>query len=176
MLPSPWLDIKILKMENENILREFIQKVWNEKDFASITNYVSTEYTIHSDPSDPWEFRTLNYEEFAMRLDYFFDHFPEFNIEILKTIADGNDVAIACKIIGAKSSRMINVQKQNKAIIKNGFTVYHFIAGKICGHTQVCHSTTAIKQLGFGAIEKLKLKLADSYVPAMPDFYSKVLT
>ena len=37
-----------LKMENEILLREFMQKVWNEKDFDSITNYVSPAYTIYN--------------------------------------------------------------------------------------------------------------------------------
>ena len=76
-------------MENEAILRRFIQKVWNEQDFDSITKYVARKYTIYKDPLDPWEGRTLNFEEFAMRLDYTFDSFPDVHFEIQHAISDG---------------------------------------------------------------------------------------
>jgi len=39
-------------MKNEILIREFIQKVWNEKDFDSITKYVARKYKIYKDPSD----------------------------------------------------------------------------------------------------------------------------
>lgn len=69
-------------MKKEILIREFIQKVWNEKNFDSITNYVALAYTIFKDPSDPWKGRTLNLEEYAMRLDYTFDSFPDIHFEI----------------------------------------------------------------------------------------------
>ena len=63
-------------MINEIILRNFIQKVWNEKDFNSITALVDPAYTIHIDTGDPWEGKTLNHKEFETRLNYSFHSFP----------------------------------------------------------------------------------------------------
>jgi hypothetical protein len=40
-------------MKNEIVLRNFIQKVWNEKDFNPIAEFVHPEYTIHIDSGDP---------------------------------------------------------------------------------------------------------------------------
>ena len=42
-------------MTNESIIREFIQKVWNEKDLYSVERYVHPVYTIQIDTGDPWE-------------------------------------------------------------------------------------------------------------------------
>ena len=53
-------------MNNEMILRDFTRKVWNEKDFASIVEFVDPEYSIHLDTGDPWEGKTLNYDEFKI--------------------------------------------------------------------------------------------------------------
>jgi hypothetical protein len=51
-------------MNNETLLRNFMQKVWNEKQFNSIDEFVHPEYTIHIDTGDPWEGKTLNRQEF----------------------------------------------------------------------------------------------------------------
>lgn len=90
-------------MKNETLLREFIQKVWNEKDFDRIIDYVASDYTIYKAPSDPWAGRTLNFEEFAMRLDYTFDSFPDIHFEIQTINADGDDVAITWIMTGTNS-------------------------------------------------------------------------
>ena len=87
-------------MKKEILIREFIKKVWNEKNFDGITNYISPAYTIYKDPSDPWEGKTLNREEFAMRLDYTFDSFPDIRFEILTAITEENSVAITWLMTG----------------------------------------------------------------------------
>lgn len=135
-------------MENETILTRFIQKVWNEKDFECIPNFVSSKYTIHGDSSDPWEFRTLNYEEFAMRLDYSFDSFPDINFEIQLTISDGDNVAITRIMTGTNNDKGV-LPPTNKAIRTNGITIYHFNKGKICRHIQVFNRAIVKRQLGF---------------------------
>jgi hypothetical protein len=44
--------------------------------------FVASAYRIYKYPSDPWEGRTLNFEEFAMRLDNTFVSFPDIHFEI----------------------------------------------------------------------------------------------
>jgi len=60
-------------MNNEVILREFMQRVWNEKNFDDIPKFLSQEYTIHIDNADPWEGKTINHTEFETRLNYTFN-------------------------------------------------------------------------------------------------------
>ena len=124
-------------MKKEILIREFIQKVWNEKDFESITNYVTPAYTIYKDSSDPWEGRTLNFEEFAMRLDYSFDSLPDINFKIQTTISDAYDVTATWIMTGTNNGINRAFPPTNKKSRILGSTIYHFAADKICGHTQV---------------------------------------
>ena len=132
-------------MKNEAILKRFIQKVWNEKDFDSITKFVAREYTVYYDSSDPWEGKTLNYEEFAMRLDYSFDSFPDINFEIQSTISDGDNVAITWIMTGINNGKKGAYPPTNKTIKTHGSTIYHFTNGKICGHSQVFDKISVMK-------------------------------
>jgi predicted ester cyclase len=133
-------------MRNEILLREFMQKVCNQKDFDTITNYVTSAYTIYKDPSDPWEGRTLNLEEFAMRLDYTFDSFPDIHFEVQTAISNGDDVTITWMMTGTNSGVIRNPVLANKSIRANGSTKYHFYKGKIYGHTQVIARATVVKR------------------------------
>ena len=134
-------------MEMEILIREFIQKVWNEKDFDSITNYVAPAYKIYWDLSDPWDGRTLNYLEYAMRLDYTFDSFPDIWFEILTAISEKNSVAITWIMTGTNKGKSGKFPRTGKSIRTVGATTYHFKDGKICGHSQLFDRATVIKQL-----------------------------
>ena len=136
-------------MENEAILRRFIQKVWNEQDFDSITKYVARKYTIYKDPLDPWEGRTLNFEEFAMRLDYTFDSFPDIRFEILTAVPEENSVAITWLMTGTNTGKSGIFPPTGKSIRTVGATTYYFNDSKVCGHSQVFDRATVIKQLGY---------------------------
>ena len=129
-------------MKKEILIQEFIQKVWNEKDFNSIAKYVAPTYAIYKDPSDPWEGRTLNLEEFAMRLDYTFDSFPDIWFEILTAITEENSVAITWIMTGTNNGKNGIFPPTGKSIRTVGATTYHFDDGKVCGHSQVFDRTT----------------------------------
>lgn len=136
-------------MTNETVLRDFMQKIWNEKDIESIPQFLSTEYTIYLDNQDPWEGKTLTQEEFKKRLDNSFVPFPDIHFEIQQSIADGDSVAITWIMTGTNRGKIGNFPPTNKPIKALGMTIYYFKDGKICGHSQVFDRTTIMKQLGF---------------------------
>jgi steroid delta-isomerase-like uncharacterized protein len=136
-------------MNNETIVIEFIQKVWNEKDFDSVIKYVAPAYTVYRDNADPWEGKTLDLEVFKTRLMYSFNSFPNMNFDIKATIADGDHVAIMWIMTGTNSGKIGEYPPTNRKIEAEGMTFYHVKDGKLCGHTQVFDRTTIMKQLGF---------------------------
>jgi len=136
-------------MNNENILRDFMQKIWNEKDLSIVDQFVHTSYSIHIDTGDPWEGKTLDLEEFKVRLHYSFDSFPDINFDIESAISDGNYVAITWIMTGTNLGKIGGFAPTGKSIKTKGATIYHFEKGKVCGHSQVFDRTTVMKQLGF---------------------------
>ncbi len=136
-------------MNNEAILRDFIQKVWNEKDLKSVDQFVHSSYSIHIDTGDPWEGKTLDLKDFKLRLHYSFDSFPDINFDIQSSIADGDYVAITWIMTGTNTGKIGGFPPTGKSIKTFGTTIYHFNKGKVCGHSQVFDRTTVMKQLGF---------------------------
>jgi predicted ester cyclase len=136
-------------MKNEIVLRNFMQKVWNEKDFNSIAAFVHPEYTIHIDSGDPWEGKTLNHQDFETRLKYSFNSFPYIHFAIQLAISDGDYVAITWIMTGTNLGKIGDFTPTNKSINTFGTTIYHFKNGKVSGHSQVFDRTTVMKQLGF---------------------------
>lgn len=136
-------------MNNESILKEFMQRVWNEKDFAGVAKYVDESYTIYHDTGDPWEGKTLNNEEYKARLNYSFNSFPDMHFAIQSAVADGDFVGITWIMTGTNLGKIGEIPATGKPINTHGITIYHFRNGKVCGHTQVFDRTTVMKQLGF---------------------------
>lgn len=136
-------------MDNVTTLKEFMQKVWNEKDFDSISQFVAPEYTVYQDNADPWEGKTLNHSEFKARLNYSFNSFPDINFKIKTAISDGDSVAIVWGMTGTNTGKIGDYPPTNKKIQADGITIYRFKEGKVCGHTQVYDRTTIMKQLEF---------------------------
>ena len=136
-------------MKNEIIIKDFMQKVWNEKDFTAISSFVHPEYTIHIDTGDPWEGKTLNHTEFETRLNYSFNSFPDVHFEIQHTISDGEYVAITWIMKGTNLRSIGDFPPTNKSIKTFGVTIYNFKNDKVCGHSQVFDRESVMRQLGF---------------------------
>ena len=136
-------------MKNEIVLKDFMQKVWNEKDMNAIAEFVNPAYTIHIDTGDPWEGKTLNHKQFETRLKYSFNSFPDIHFEIQHAISDGDYVAITWIMTGTNLGNIGDIPPTNKSIKTFGATIYHFKNDKVCGHSQVFDRTSVMRQLGF---------------------------
>ncbi len=126
-----------------------MQRIWNEKDFDSIAEFIDPEYTIHIDTGDPWESKTLSHKEFEVRLTYSFSSFPDIHFAIQTAISDGDYVAITWLMTGTNLGAIEGFPPTNKSINTLGTTIYHFKNGKVCGHSQVFDRTIVMRQLGF---------------------------
>jgi steroid delta-isomerase-like uncharacterized protein len=136
-------------MNNETILKDFIEQVWNKKDFSVVEALVDNEYTVYKDNGDPWEGKTIGHDEYKIRLRYSFDSFPDMHFAIQSSVADGDLVAITWIMTGTNLGNIVNIPPTQKKIETFGTTIYQLNNGKVCGHTQVFDRTTVMKQLGF---------------------------
>jgi len=136
-------------MNNETILQEFLQKIWNEKQKNLIGEYVYPEYKIHLDNGDRWEGKTLDNREYERRLDDSFIPFPDINFAIRSIVSDGEQVAITWLMTGTNTGPIGELPPTGKAISTFGSTFYYFKNHKVCGHSQIFDRLTIMKQLGF---------------------------
>ncbi|WP_321281688.1 ester cyclase [Marinifilum fragile] len=136
-------------MNKESFLREFMDEVWNKKKLEKIEQYVHNEYTIHLDPGDPWEGKTLSHSEFKNRMELgSFEPFPDMNFEITFAIEEESCVAVTWILTGTNLGQIGEYPPTKKAINTKGITIYHFKDNLINGHTQIFDRKTVMKQLG----------------------------
>jgi len=137
-------------MNKESFLREFMDEVWNKKNFEKIEQYVHNEYTIYLDPGDPWERKTLSHSEFKNRMELgSFKPFPDMNFEITSVIEEEDYVAANWVLTGTNLGMIGEYPPTEKVISTKGMTIYHFKDNLINGHTQIFDRKTVMKQLGF---------------------------
>ena len=103
-------------MNNEAIVRNFMEQVWNKKDLSVVDAFVESEYTIYNDNGDPWEGKTIGLEEYKIRLHYSFDSFPNMHFAIQTAVADGDLVAITWIMTGTNLSNIGNIPPTKKQL------------------------------------------------------------
>ncbi len=134
-------------MNKEQILRDFMEKVWNQQRKDLVHNFVAESYHIHLDTGDYWEGKTLTHEIFKKRLDFSFRAFPDIHFEITSAIEEEEHVAINWILTGTNLGKIGDFPPTMKKIKTNGITIYHFNGNLISGHTQVFDRNRVSKQL-----------------------------
>jgi steroid delta-isomerase-like uncharacterized protein len=134
--------------DNERILREFIERVWNRGDLDAAADYLADHYTVHSDPGDPWEGHTLALDAFRFRLGASRAPFPDLTFELDEVVAAGDRVAASWTMRGTHTAAMGDLPPSGRRIEVRGFTVYYFADGRITGHRQVVDRLAVMQQLG----------------------------
>ena len=79
-------------------LERFIREVWDLGDADAADHHLANGYTIHHDPGDPWEGRTLDLDEYKERVRLLRAPFPDQAFEIQRMCADGDAVAMTSKL------------------------------------------------------------------------------
>ena len=137
-------------MNKALFLREFMDEIWNKKHLENVGAYIHEQYTIHLDPTDPWEGKTLSRSEFIHRMESAsFGPFPDMNFEITTTVEDEHHVAATWILTGTNLGNIGEIPPTNKSIETKGMTIYHFKDNLINGHTQIFDRKTVMEQLGF---------------------------
>jgi steroid delta-isomerase-like uncharacterized protein len=134
--------------DNARTLLDFMASVWDRGDAAAVDRFLADEYVVHSDPGDPWEGATLSREGFKERLRISRAPFPDLRFEIAETVAEGDRVTIAWRMLGTHAGPMGSFPPTGRRIAVQGMTVYYFRGGRIAGHRQVVDRLAVAQQLG----------------------------
>jgi steroid delta-isomerase-like uncharacterized protein len=134
--------------DNARTLAEFMDTVWNRGDLEAVDRFVADQYTIHSDPGDPWDGATLSRAEFKERLITSRAPFPDLHFDLTDVVAENDCVAIAWSMRGTQTGAIGPLPATGRRIDVRGMTVYYFRDGRITGHRQVVDRLSVARQLG----------------------------
>jgi steroid delta-isomerase-like uncharacterized protein len=131
----------------QEILKKFIQKVWNEGDISAIPEYIAESYTVMHDPGDPWEGQELDVAGFQDRVSVSRAPVPDQVFEIQSTYENDNSVCITWLWNGTHLGEIAGIPATGKKLNMSGATVYYFRNDKIIGHWQVADRLSIFQQL-----------------------------
>lgn len=132
---------------NKQILRQFIEEVWNKGDAAAVDTYLAARYVVHHDPGDPWHGKTLDSAGFKERLSASRTPFPDQRFSIQELIAEGDKVVMTWDWSGTHKGDLPGFPASGRKIVMSGVTVYSFALGKIAGHWQIVDRLGVFQQL-----------------------------
>lgn len=134
--------------DNTARLIAFMDRVWNAGDVAAIDEFLGPQYTIFSDPGDPWDGQTLSVSGFKERLIVSRAPFPDLTFDIGETVSEGDRVALSWTMRGTQLGSMGGRLPSGRSFAVRGMTIYHFADGRIVGHQQVVDRLSVAQQLG----------------------------
>jgi steroid delta-isomerase-like uncharacterized protein len=134
--------------QRKHQLTEFIQHVWDEGDVDAAGNYVAEAYTIHHDPGDPWEGKTLDLRSFKERVRQSRAPFPDQKFGIQGLFADGDGVAMTWLWRGSHLEEIAGFPATGRTIHMSGATIYMFDGQhRLTGHWQISDRLGVFQQL-----------------------------
>ncbi len=133
---------------NKAKLERLIEQVWNRGQLGLVESLIAPQYTVHQDPGDPWEGRTLNREEYRERVAYSRRVFPDLCFTIGETVAENDRVAILWRLSGTQLGDIIGIPATGKAIDVAGLTIYYASDQGFSGHRQLIDRFDVLQQLG----------------------------
>jgi steroid delta-isomerase-like uncharacterized protein len=147
--------------QRKHQLTQFIQHVWNEGEVDTVGNYVADSYTIHHDPGDPWEGKTLDLRSFKDRVWQSRAPFPDQKFDIQGLFADGAGVAMTWLWRGTHLGEIAGFPATGRTIRMSGATIYMFDGQhRLTGHWQISDRLSVFQQLQTGKQHKIEAEVA----------------
>lgn len=130
------------------LLAEFLEQVWNSGDVGACDRFIAGSYTLHHDPGDPWDGRTLDLASYQERLRISRAPFPDQRFEMQVMLEDGDAIAITWLWAATHRGDLAGFPATGKRISMSGATLYSFDADdKLTGHWQITDRLGVYQQL-----------------------------
>ncbi|WP_394834957.1 ester cyclase [Pendulispora rubella] len=135
------------KTPAEVAISELYDLVWSRGDYDAIDALVAPRYTIHSDPGDPWERKSLDREAYRARVQYSRTAFPDLAFVIHDIVAAGNRVAVRWSAEGTHAGDLRDLPATGKRLSFTGQTFYEIQGDRAAGHWQIIDRLDFVQQL-----------------------------
>lgn len=135
---------------HKELLTQFIDEVWNAGNAETADRYIAPAYTIHHDPGDPWEKKTLDLPGYKERVRLSRAPFPDQRFSIQDLVAEDGLVVVTRHWIATHRGDIPGFPATGNQIRMSGATVYYIQAGLFTGHWQITDRLGVYAQLRQG--------------------------
>lgn len=135
---------------DKDLLVQFIDAVWNAGDAEAADRFIAPAYTIHHDPGDPWDGRTLDLGGYKERVRLSRAPFPDQRFHIRDLVAEQGVVVMTWQWSGTHKGDFPGFPATGKQIRMSGATAYYIEGGRFTGHWQVTDRLGVYLQLQQG--------------------------
>lgn len=129
----------------KGIVREGIERVWNEGDLSYVDENVADGYVGH-DPSEPEDLRGP--EGFKSYVRQFRTAFPDLEVDVDEMVAEGDTVAVRYTWRGTHEGELMGVEPTGTRVEGTGMSFVGFEGEKIRGDWFLNDTLGLLQQLG----------------------------
>jgi len=149
-MPDVWCrgsSIQGIENMKKEILKRFIQKVWNDGDISAIPDHIAETYRVIHDPGDPWDGMELDVAGFQNRVSKSRALAPDQMFEIQEAYENQDSVCVTWLWSGTHLGEVSGISPSGKKLHMSGATVYYFENNKITGHWQIADRLGVFQQM-----------------------------
>jgi steroid delta-isomerase-like uncharacterized protein len=126
---------------NKALLRRYIER-YNARDWEGLRALLIDDYVHHSNADE------LTADQFVRGAEWIMAGIPDFTIELLDLVAEGDRVAARYVGTGTHAASMLGETPTSKRIALNGITVFRFVDGRIAEDWEAIDYDDLSKQIG----------------------------
>jgi steroid delta-isomerase-like uncharacterized protein len=129
--------------ENKDLVRRYIEEVWNGHNLDAIDELVSPEYFNHAAS-------TAEYQRGGAKLavEWLLSVFPDHRFDIEDAAADGNTVAVRGTMGGTHEGELLGIAPTGKRVAVQQTHWFRVADGKVAEHWAVRDDLGMMRQLG----------------------------
>ena len=128
---------------NKNIVINYLQAVWEDRDLSAIDNFFAKDAVIHSPLST-----VQGQETMKDIMEKWQAAFPELSILWEDFIAEGDKVVCRWKACGTYIGGFFNTSPSHKEVVFSGVMTYRLDNGKIVEYWNLVDMHSILTQLG----------------------------
>jgi steroid delta-isomerase-like uncharacterized protein len=129
------------------VIADYMHHVWTDGDVDACDRYLGQSYTIHHDPGDAWDGKTLSLAAFKDRVRTSRAPFPDQRFVINTMIEEGIKVAVSWHWTGTFLADLPGFAATGKPVKTSGITMYYMEGDRITGHWQVTDRLGVFQQV-----------------------------
>lgn len=134
-------------MTNLDLIKNYSQQLWNNKNIGAIDNFFSPNATINSAYNDDTSESVCSIDKMKAVTTHWLDAFPDLTVDFEDYICEGNKVVSRWKAKGTHEGEFLDHAASNNIVEYNGVAIYEIEHQKIINYWGIVDIDKIFKQL-----------------------------